>query len=98
MTEPSVGNNYRAELFGAGECEEAPFWLSSETPDGGQRSEVEALKILNDFWGEPDATWKVNRVQMHVGFNEYGDLRVQHEREGLRDPSGPFDFWRIDEG
>ena len=87
---------YRDELFGAMECEEAPFWLSLDTPSGAQRTEAEALKVINDFWGEPtEEPWVVSRVWAYVGRNEYGDITLHEKPEGMS--WGPFEFWKVDE-
>lgn len=93
--ERSTMSDYRAELFGACECEEAPFWLAVEGPDGSERTEDEALKVVNDYWGEAVEGWKVSRAQMYLGQNEHGDLRVNVKPDGMQ--SGPFAFWQIDE-
>lgn len=87
--------DHRPELFGAGDCEEAPFWVSVENPEGGQREESEALAIVKSFWGaDPEIEWEVGRVPMYVYGDGYGGLRVNREpREGAL---GPFDFWKVD--
>lgn len=87
---------YRDEMFGAMKCEEPPFWLAVETPTGGQRTEADALKVVNDFWGEPtEEPWVISRVLAYLGRNEYGDLTLHEKPEGK--PWGPFEFWKVDE-
>ena len=95
LPEQRYSPDYRAELFGAGDCEEAPFWLAVQTPDGSERTESEATKLVDDYWGGHDEPWEVSRVQMYVGRNEYGDLRVHVEPDGM--DTGPFDFWKFEE-
>lgn len=87
---------YRDELFGAMECEEAPFWLSVDTNGGDQRTEADALKVINDFWGEPtEEPWVVSRVQAYLGRNVHGDITLHERPEGKL--WGPFEFWKVDE-
>lgn len=86
--------DYRAECYAAG-GEEPPAWIPAETVDGEPRTEAQARKIVADWWGEADEPWKVSRVQMYVGQDEYGDLRVHPKPEGMS--AGPFDFYCFEE-
>ena len=89
--------DYRAECYAAAGGEEPPAWIPAETIDGVARTEAEALKLVNEWFGEPEDEypWRISRVPMYVGEDEYGDVRVHPNPEGMT--AGPFDFWMFEE-
>jgi hypothetical protein len=97
MSQSDTIGEYRAELFGTGDCEEAPFWVAVQLPHGGQRSEAGALAMVKEFWGDEEddqIEWAVKCVPMYVYSDEWGGLRVNRDhRDGA---VGPIDFWEVD--
>ena len=88
--------DFRAEVYGIGEAEEPPFWISVKDPDDRARSEVEALSILRTWADDPeDGEWAGSVVQMYVMPDGYGGLRVSLESSD--DSHGPYDFWKFEE-
>lgn len=81
------------EVFAAG-GEEPPFWLTTRSSIGWARSKAEALRLVDDAYGETDEPMVASVVQMYVGGTEDG-LTVRGKPHGMT--WWPIEFWKVDE-